>query len=283
MHNTDRILNERDYEYGFLNESEMGYEGPYAQEGPFDGEWEWENGADGEWEWESSPSAFSQEMEYALASELLGVNNEEELEQFLSSLVRRAARGVANFARSPVGKSLVSGLKSVAKTALPIAGKAAGSFFGGPIGGIIGGKLGAMAANLFEMNLEGMSNEDREFEVARRVVRLSGAATRNAVSQVKSGLTRRVPPVRVAANALKSAAVKHAPGLLTPVGIRPSQGNVRPPAFWSAAVATPSPPSGGSFSYSNGGDLSGGGVEDSTQGAASGTWVRQGDQIILTL
>lgn len=284
MHNTDRILNEDEYEYGFLNESDMEYGNPYGYESGFAGEWEWEG--DFEEEWESSSAVFSPEMEYELAAELLAVNNEYELDQFLGRLVKRAARGVSNFARSPVGRSLIGGLKAVAKTALPIAGKAAGTFFGGPLGGAIGGKLGSMAANLFEMNLEGMSNEDREFEVARRVVRLSGAATQNAVRQIRNGQARGVPPPRLAMNALKGAASKHAPGLLTPARPRPPR-----PGFhgvvsgfggnaWAYPPPPPSPPPPTSGSFSGGGSAY---SSPPPAEATSGTWVRQGDQIILTV
>lgn len=270
MHNMDRILNEEMAdEYGFLNEGEFEQENEFAYEGDYEGEAEWEG------EWEGGQPVFSQEMEYELAAELLAINNEQELDQFLGRLVKRAARGVSTFARSNVGRSLIGGLKSVAKTALPIVGKVAGTALGGPVGGMIGGKLGSLATNLFEANLEGLSNEDREFEVARRVVRLTGAATRNAVRSVRNGQARRVPPVRIAANALKNAAAKHAPGLLTPVsGNRP-----RP------VVAGGNPYGGFHGMFASMGGMSGGGSmpPPPPPQASSGTWVRQGDQIILTL
>jgi len=69
-----------------------------------------------------------------------------------------------------------------AKKALPIAGGVAGTFFGGPLGASIGGKLGSMASNLFEMELEGLSQEDREFEAAKQFVRFASEAVKNASS-----------------------------------------------------------------------------------------------------
>jgi hypothetical protein len=99
-------------------------------------------------------------------------------------------------------------LKGVLKKALPIAGKVAGSFFGGPVGATIGGKLGSMAGNLFEMELEGLSQEDREFEAAKQFVRFASEAVKNA-SFMPGG-----NPVAVARSAIAAAARNHAPGLL---------------------------------------------------------------------
>ncbi len=235
MHNMDRILNEDiGQEYGYLNEGEMhpefGSAHEYAHEG--EGEWEWAGEGEGEWEgeWadegeyghELSHEQYEQ-MEYEMASELLAVTNEAELDQFFGKLVSRVGRGVSKFAKSNVGRSLIGGLKSVAKVGLPIAGKVVGGFFGGPIGGKIGSKLGSMAANLFELEMEGMSTEDREFEMARRVVRLSTTATKRAVTTARKNPG--APPRAIAANAIKQAAAQHIPRLLKPI----SGGTTRPP------------------------------------------------------
>ncbi len=235
MHNLDRILNE-----------EMGHEYGYTNEYEFAPEQEWE----AQYEFESGLS--NEQMEYEMAAELLAVTNEAELDQFLSKLIGRAAKGVSTFARSSAGRALIGGLKTVAKKALPIVGKVAGSAFGGPIGGMIGSKLGTVASNLFEIQMEGMSNEDREFEVARRVVRLSTTAAQNAASITQKNPT--APAKAIAIGAIKQAASKHAPGLLTPVGI---------PA---------APLSGGS-----------GGPSANTSTTTGGTWFRQGNNIIINL
>jgi len=73
-------------------------------------------------------------------------------------------------------------LKPLAKAALPIAGKALGAFVGGPVSGMIGGKQASAAGRMFGLELEGLSAEDREFEVARRFVRFASATTKNALS-----------------------------------------------------------------------------------------------------
>jgi hypothetical protein len=63
---------------------------------------------------------------------------------------------------------------------------------------------------LFELELEGLSNEDREFEVAKRFVRFATDATRRASSAAALG----APARTVVTAALKQAAYNHAPGLL---------------------------------------------------------------------
>jgi hypothetical protein len=151
---------------------------------------------------EELPLDEVEEME--LAAQLLEITTEEELDQFLGSLFKKVWRGVKK-----IGKPLGGLLKKVAKVALPIAGTAAGTFFGGPVGGMIGGKLASGATKLFGLELEGMSPEDQEFEVARRFVRLAASAAKNA---------QKVPPGAASPKAAKRAVIKaarrHAPGLL---------------------------------------------------------------------
>ena len=72
----------------------------------------------------------------------------------------------------------------------------------------MGAALGNAAANMFEVNLEGMSQEDQEFDVARRFVRLAGDAAANAANAGASGVTP-----SGARSALIEAARTHAPGL----------------------------------------------------------------------
>jgi uncharacterized protein (DUF697 family) len=85
-----------------------------------------------------------------LAADLLEVGSDEELDQFLGDLVNKAVSGIKSFASSPIGKTLVGGLKSIAKTALPMAAGALGNLVVPGVGGAIGGALGSAAANAFE-------------------------------------------------------------------------------------------------------------------------------------
>ncbi|QJR38169.1 hypothetical protein HKW67_09330 [Gemmatimonas groenlandica] len=160
---------------------------------------------EGEGEYES---VFSEEMEAELAAELLEITNEAELNQFLGKLIKSAGRSLGKVVRGPIGQALGSALKKVAKTALPMAGAALGNLIVPGIGGVIGGKLASAAGSAFGLELEGLSHEDQEFEVARRYVRLAGAATQGAVAAPQNA-----SPQRAVQAALSQAARMHAPGL----------------------------------------------------------------------
>mgnify|MGYP003701374299 CR=1 FL=1 len=157
-----------------------------------------------EWSGETTGEVIGEGELMELAAELLEVRDEQELDRFLGDVFKK----VKAFAGSPAGKAVGGMLKGLLKKALPVAGKVAGSFFGGPIGATIGGKLGSMAGNLFEMELEGLSQEDREFEAAKQFVRFASEAVKNAASAPGSN------PVAIARSAVAAAAQRHAPGLL---------------------------------------------------------------------
>ena len=114
---------------------------------------------------------INQEEEMNLAAELLTVSNEQELNYFLGKLIRKVGRGFGKFAKSGLGKTVFGALRGVAKAALPTITGALGTMI--PIPGV-GTALGAAAGNALAGALEtgGMSGEDRDFEIARRVVRL---------------------------------------------------------------------------------------------------------------
>lgn len=205
MHDLDKTLQEMEYEDEFEFEEEMEFEDEFEEEyeDEFEDEYEYED------EFEVAAYPFSEEEEMELATELLAINSEEELDQFLGKLVKRAWRGVKKFGKSKLWKGIKGGLKKVAKVALPIVGKVAGGFFGGPAGSMIGSRLGSWASRFFEMELEGLSPEDQEFEIARRFVRLAGAAATNAVKAPKYA-----PVHATVKSSIKKAAKKHAPGLV---------------------------------------------------------------------
>jgi len=97
-----------------------------------------------------------------------------------------------------------------------------------------------------------MSSEDRDYEVARRVVRFAGEAAQQAAAAPPSA-----PPQQVAQAALQTAAQRHAPGL---VGA-------------GAPTGAPAQFSGVQFQ--------GGGPRGSFAPGRSGRWVRRGRVIIL--
>jgi hypothetical protein len=233
MHDLDRTLQE--FETGMDALEANGYE--LEEEG--EGEWEWEE----EYEEEA---VFDEVEEMEMAASLLEIQDEEELEQFLGSLIKKAGRAIGKVVKSPIGKALGGVLKKVAKTALPMAGAALGNLVVPGAGGMVGGKLGSMAGKMFGLELEGLSPQDQEFEVARRIVRLTGAAAKKAAQAPAAG-----PPSQIAKNAVMAAAQKHAPGLVSGAGVGPSIG----------------------YGYGR----SGGGLS----GSRSGRWFRRGRRIVL--
>jgi hypothetical protein len=169
-----------------------------------------------------SPFTEAEEMELAL--ELLEISSEAELDHFLGNVFKKVGQGLKKFAR-PLGGIL----KAVAKKGLPIVGGALGSFIPIPgVGTMIGRAVGTAASNLFEVELEGMSQEEQELEMARRFVRLAGGAARRS-AMAPSGAS----PYSAARWGVRSAAQRHAPGLYRrrprrPRGGRPVSGSYDP-------------------------------------------------------
>lgn len=188
-------------EYGQEHSNGLGQE--FNEE--FLNEFEYDNEYQGEYEYEGE---LSESLELELANELLSVSNEQELNYFFGKI----GRAVGKFAKSSAGKMIGGALKSVARKALPWAAGALGGAIGGPLGAVAGRQLGSMASRLFELELEGLSPEDREFEVARAYVRFANETMRRGAS-----IARRNPnaqPKQIVKAALKQAATQYAPGLL---------------------------------------------------------------------
>lgn len=193
------------YEY----EDEDEYELEDEWEGTdYDDEWASDGFTDSDREWEDGSSPFDEATEMELAAELLSTTSDEELEEFLGSLAKKAWKTVKKAARSPVGRALTKQLRGLARRALPMAGRAVGGYLGGPIGASLGGKVASGAGRYFGLELEGLSPEDQEFEVARSVVRLAGEAAKQAAKAPAA-----MPPQAAASQAISIAAAKHAPGL----------------------------------------------------------------------
>ena len=152
---------------------------------------------------------FNENEEMELAAELLEVTNEQELDQFLGNLIKKAGSAIGKFAKSSAGKAIGGVLKTIAKKALPIAGGALGTFVGGPIGAKIGSGLASMAGQALGLELEGLSQEDREFEATKQFVRFAGEAAKNALSAPQGA-----DPIAIARAAAAQAARLHAPGIM---------------------------------------------------------------------
>ena len=203
MNNLDLTLAELETEGETEWEAEFDTLGSEEFESEFEGEAEFYNEAELE-------SPFDENEEMELASELLDVTDEAELEQFLGSVFKKVARKVGRFAKSSVDRKLGRVLKGVAKKALPMAGSALGRYFGGPAGARLGGQLASRAGRIFGLELEGLSPEDQEFELARQYVRFAGTATKKATLAPSTAN----PDVAVK-TAVKAAARQHAPGLVS--------------------------------------------------------------------
>jgi hypothetical protein len=226
MHDLDRVMTELN------NESFNEYGNDYGE-------------AESSFASEYAGEMLSEADEMTLASELLSVGNEAELEQFLGGLLKKAG----SFLKSKTGQALGGMLKAAAKTALPMIGNA--------IVPGVGGALASAAGDAFGLETEGLSSEDANWETAKGFVRFADAAIKKA-----AGAHPAVPPQAVAQTALLQAAKQFAPGLLRETGPgpragrpgrgRPSSGAVSGPAYGAAPGQ-----------------------------AAQGRWIRRGDTIVL--
>ena len=193
-------------------------------------------------------AAFDEVQEMELATALLEVSSEGEMDRFLGNLFKRVGRAVGSAVKSPTGQALGGILKDAARQALPVVGSGIGSAIGGDRGGQIGSQLATTAGQIFGLELEGLSQEDQEYETARRYVRLASTAAANAARMPST-----VNPMTAARSAFSMAARRHAPGLL--------RRRRRGPAF-----------GGGSVDAADfGGDLE----------PRQGRWVRRGRNVII--
>jgi hypothetical protein len=179
MHDLDRTLQEYESSVDALEADGLELEG------------DWEAESDSESDGEA---VFDEIEEMELAASLLEIQDEAELDQFIGNLVKRGFRAIGKVARGPIGQALGGVLKNVARTALPMAGAALGNLVVPGAGGLVGGKLASMAGKMFVLELEGLSPQDQEFEVARRVVRLGGEAVGSRCTRTRLGRSLATSP-----------------------------------------------------------------------------------------
>lgn len=208
MHDIDRTQLEHDIDRTQLEaqgyETEVGEIGELGEIGEFG-----EASEFGETQPEASESPLSETQEIELATEFLEVSNEAELQQFLGDVFKTVASAAGRFVRSDTGRALGGVLKDAARQALPIVGSAVGKWISPTRGGPIGADAATLAGRIFGLELEGLSSEDREFEVARQFVRFASAAVRKATAAPPAA-----PAGAVAQTAAATAARTYAPGLL---------------------------------------------------------------------
>jgi hypothetical protein len=222
-------------EFGQEFSPEFGQEAPYSQQETY----------------EAGPGSQQEMQELEMAYQLLEVSNEQELSQFLGGLMKTAAGAAARFVASPTGKSVGQYLVNFGKKTLPQLGAQyggqAGASLGGRLGAAVGGRLGATGARIgsslgtragnwaggkagqwagtqagdwlasnaqrvFGLELETLSPENQELEIARSFVRFASDVTRRA-----SQVVRQNPNIGLGAlgrQVLGQSAAQHAPGLL---------------------------------------------------------------------
>ena len=166
----------------------------------------------GELGWSAETGAeevFSEIEEMKLAAELLEVTDEADFDHFLGNLIGQSGQAVGRFVSSSTGQALGGILKGAAKQALPMVERVLSGYVGADRGIQVGEQLTSEAGRIFGLELEGLSPEDKEFEVAKRFVHFAGAAVKNAISTpITEG------PRAAAKEAIVQAAQRHAPGLL---------------------------------------------------------------------
>ena len=205
---------------------EMLGSGEPAGEGEFGGD-EFE----GEFEMNESdeidpPLTEMDEMEFA--TELLDVTNEGELGRVLSGLFGRIARRGQRRGRrgnwrrllrdSPLVQNLKTSLKGVIRQTQAAAPRAASDPGVPPVPPVQpeprladgrGGDDAPTAEEILGLELEGLSPEDRDFEIARQIVRLAEEAAAQAANAPADE-----DPAMAARSAVATAARRYAPGLL---------------------------------------------------------------------
>ncbi|NHU43011.1 hypothetical protein [Rhodococcus sp. A14] len=222
MHDIDRVLFEDSGEvYGETGQfetdgqrEELGSYGQQEETGSY-GQQE-ETGTYGEGLYEESVTEETTN-ESTLATELLEITSDEELDRFLGNLVSSAVSAAKNFANSDAGRAVGSVLKTAAKQVLPQIGQAVGDYIAPGSGGAWGQSAGKWLGSKLELGLdvEGLSPEDRQFETARAFVRFAGNTARTAAQAPRS-----IPPKVAANRAALVAAQRHLPGLISMAGTR---------------------------------------------------------------
>jgi hypothetical protein len=214
------------------------------------------------------------DQEIELAAELLAVNDEQQLDEVLARLLRKAKGAFKGILQTAPGQQLKSLLGDTWKKAVPIGARAVGGFFGGARGGDLAANLATQAGPLFGVELEGLSPEDQELVVARRFVKLAGEAAR----QLPRGPRAAANPRRAAAFAMSRAARRHAPGLLRRNRAAQARRRMRPrPRPQRPRPQRPRRPyRGGPYVVR---------VAEPEPFASSGRWVRDenGDIVLLTI
>jgi len=146
----------------------------------------------------TSAGVFNEGQLLELAAQLLEARTAPALAASLDRLIARSARQLGTAASAPQAHALQEALTQAAARVLPCTDCTRG------------GQTIAAATRAAGLELEGLSPEDKEFELARNFVRLAADAVRHLVTSPAG-----TPAQRAAQDALARAARHHAPGLLS--------------------------------------------------------------------
>ena len=219
MHDLDRTNQELDGET-FSYEFDAETDGEVGADGEREAQQEAEAGMEPEAETALAYEADELEAEAEaqldeLAAELLEVGSEGELDQFLGGLIQRVAGSIGRRVTGSMGKRLGLNLKRMMRRMPSFlayqrsrGGRRSRSGAGrltqlGPVQGD-----GAVASEVFGLELEGLSHEDQEFEMARQVVQLAADAAQTALSTPYEQREE-----EVSQSAVARAVERYAPGL----------------------------------------------------------------------
>jgi hypothetical protein len=141
-----------------------------------------------------------------LAAELLDVVNESELRRFLGRLAAETARASGRSIPRDTVRALLPILRRTAERTLPTLTIAVGD----DTRAVATVPIAQTGARVFGLEPEGMSAEDRDFEIARRFVRFAQGALERAIT------TSAPHPATAAVDAVARAGRELAPGLVPP-------------------------------------------------------------------
>ena len=127
--------------------------------------------------------ALSRDAE--LAAELLDVTSESELERFLGRVAAETARRVGGRLPAGTGRALAADLRRTAERTLPTLATVLGDQLepgAGPL-------AAERAARMYGLELEGMSPEDRDYEIARQFLHFAQATAARAATAERDTAT----------------------------------------------------------------------------------------------
>lgn len=210
MNELDRILND-------VGSDEMEFEQEFEFEYEGDDEFEFEYEEDDEFEFEFE-GEFESEYEMGddddteMAYELLAVESDEELDQFLGSIFKAAlpiAKRLGGAALRRVRRPFVRKVKSLGRRFLPNLGRTAGNLgcrAGRAVGRRVGGRLSKWASRRLGLEMESMEPQEMEFEMAKALIKVAKTSAKTLGKAAAKGAK---PSPKLVNKAIKVAMNRH--------------------------------------------------------------------------